>query len=145
NIQFVIGDGTRFFNQTQGVDMGRFKSLTRNWKVFDSALGLRRIQGMLWYPDFAHGVVFDTELLIIRLRCHNSHPSWELPWFILISALVGSQRVRLLPDPRYHRFGPIHQTVNKLLPLLRLYPQQPLWQPLGRYPLLGGPSGQCVL
>src|SRR5699024_9721322 len=72
--QLMVCDGASFFDQAQCVNVGGFKTLTGNWKVFYGTLSLCRVQCTHWYPDFAHRVMFDTELLIIRLRCHNPHP-----------------------------------------------------------------------
>src|SRR5699024_12800672 len=87
---FVMGSRSRFLDEAQRVDMGGFKILAGNRAIFYGMLGLCGVQCVQRYSDFTHGVMFNTALLIIRLRCHNPYPSWELPSLMLISALVKS-------------------------------------------------------
>src|SRR5699024_12349768 len=88
NTQFVIGNRTRFLDEAQRVDMGGFKTFARNREIFYGTLGLCGVQCLQRYSDFTHGVMFNTELLIIRLRCHNPYSSWELHSLMLIYAFV---------------------------------------------------------
>src|SRR5699024_4122084 len=116
NTQFVIGNRTRFLDEAQRVDMGGFKTFARNREIFYGTLGLCGVQCLQRYSDFTHGVMFNTELLIIRLRCHNPYPSWELPSLMLISALVKSVGSTVRLHLKYRQSGRCHWKGNRLYP-----------------------------
>ncbi len=68
---------TRCFQQAHCADLGALERAPADREVLDCTLGLCSPQCVDGHPNFAHGVVFDSELLIVALRHGSTLPLFE--------------------------------------------------------------------